>query len=268
MTLPCKFDVVDLSGHGQFPRGFANLPFEAQHRAVIRFGGGCGKADAATMAQIPDYVRAFADGIACVVTSGGTVKFTPRFDAERNETVYEADGFMVTYVPAMLKGLGFPVIAASTTPRTQQMVLDENYGGVIVSGLYRIDHRQDHAVIVQPDALEIADPDWIADVPPYLEVAKAWSRAGVPQAWVGMEGGSGTVGEAKLFLGAGIPCVFTAGSGRAMDSVLIAEFEAGKLMIPDGAGDLAPVDPALVRIVPFLDGPALNGALKEFGVIA
>jgi hypothetical protein len=219
------------------------------------------------MAAIPGYVRDFAEGIACVVTSGGTVKFTPRFDAEKNQTVYDAEGFMVTYIPAMLKGLGFDVIAASTTPRTQQMLLDRDYGGVIVSGPYRIDHRQDRATLVQPDALEIADPDWIADVPPYLEVAGAWLRQGIPQAWVGFEGGGGTVDEAKLFLGAGIPCVFTRGSGRMMDSVLIPEFEAGTLKIPNASGDLVPVDKELVRIVPFLDGRALNGALRELKVI-
>jgi len=268
MSLRCKFDVIDLSGNGQFPRGFEMLPFQAQHRAAIRFGGGCGKADAETMAKIPDYVREFADGIACLVTSGGTVRFTPRYDAERGHTVYDAEGFMVTYIPAMLKGLGYNVIAASTTPRTQQMELDENYGGIIVSGDYRIDFRQDRAAIIQPNALEIADPDWIADVPAYLEQAKAWLLAGIPQAWVGMEGGGGTVDEAKLFLAAGIPCVFTRGSGRKMDEVLIPEFEAGKLLIPGPDGDLAPVDPNLVSIVPFMDGVALNSALRELNCIA
>lgn len=269
MAKGCRFDVVQKGG--QFPRGFENLPFVGGHRAALRIGGGCGYSDPKVMARLPEYVvEAFADVPAgTVIVSGGTMKVKELFDEGAQRTIYVTDGFMITLIPALLKGRYEGIVAASTTPRTEQMYLDANYGSLIVAGEYHLDYRQDHAIVFQQDALEIDpdDVDWVADVLPFLKIQRAWKEKGVKCAWLGFEGGGGTYKEAKWSLEHGIPCIFTEGSGRKSDD-LVREFRAGKLLVRNAStGEDEPVDPALVTVVPFLDTDALNQALRDRGII-
>lgn len=265
----CKFDVVQKGG--QFPAGFENLPFRGTHRAALRIGGGCGYSDPAIMARLPEYVvEAFEDVPAdTVIVSGGTMKIEERFDEGAKRTIYVPKDFMITLIPALLKGRYPGIIAASTTPRTDQMTLDEHYGGLIVAGEYRLDFRQDHAIVFQENALEL-DPDnidWVADVLPFLKIQRAWREKGVNCAWLGFEGGGGTYKEAKWSLEHGIPVILTEGSGRKSDE-LVKEFKAGTLTVRNASsGEPEPVNPALVTVVPFLDTAALNQALRDRGII-
>lgn len=264
----CKFDVVQKMG--AFPDGFEMMPFTPGfHRAALRVGGGCGYADPAIMAKVPEYVLEGFEGINCLVVSGGTMEVKERFDEEKKRTVYEPAKFMITLVPALLKSR-YNVIAASTTPRTDQLELDEHFGGLIVSGNYRIDYRQDRAVLWQRDAAEITDEtrDWVGDVLPFLRIHSRWQRKGVASAWWGIEGGGGTYKEVIWYLQHGIPVILTAGSGRKSDE-LCDKFAKGQLLVPNKrTGDEEPVDPTLVTVVPFLDAKALNRALRERNIIA
>ncbi|HEY9776374.1 MAG TPA: hypothetical protein V6C81_21615 [Planktothrix sp.] len=261
----CKFDVVQ--DGGSFSNAFVNMPFTPGfHQGALRIGGGCGYSDPSIMNAIPGYVEEGLAGINCTVVSGGTMDIDAKFDSERQATVFNPKSFMITIIPALLKQKGFKIIAASTTPRTGQMELGEEFGTLFVSEKYAIDFRQDHAVVFQKDAMEIVDADWVADVLPFLKVHRGWQEKGVKSCWWGIEGGGGTRKEATWYLEHGIHCIITDGSGRQSDA-MAKEFREGKLLVRNGAGDPVPVDPSLVTIVPFLDAKALNAALRAQGII-
>jgi hypothetical protein len=193
----------------------------------------------------------------------------PHFDEASQRTIFKPKGFMITMIPAMLKAK-YSIIAASTTPRTEQLELGEDFGTLYVSEKYAIDYRQDRAVVFQEDALEI-DPnnvDWVRDVRPFLQIHRAWQEKGVASAWWGIEGGGGTRKEATWYLEHGIHCILTRGSGRQSDA-MVTEFEQGKLMVRNAkSGDSEPVDPSLITVVDFLDAAALNKALRAQNIIA
>jgi hypothetical protein len=262
----CKFDVVQ--NDGNFPDGFIMMPFTPGfHQAALRVGGGCGYADPKIMKQVPDYVLEAFEGINCLIVSGGTMEIKERFDRKKKRTVYEPAKFMITLVPALLKSK-YNVLAASTTPRTGQMELDENFGGLIVNGEYRVDFRQDRAVVWQKDGTEIIEPDWVADVLPFLKIHRGWHEKGVASAWWGIEGGGGTYKEVIWYLQHGIPAILTAGSGRKSDE-LCDQSAKGTLMVPNLAtGEPELVDPKLVTVVNFLKAKELNAALRARNIIA
>ena len=173
----------------------------------------------------------------------------------------------VTYVPALLKQ-HYPVIAASTTPRVDQITLDGDFGRLILTdSMDRIDHRQDRAIIVQHDATEVVEQDWARDVLPCFGIMREWKERGVPVLWLGCEGGGVTKKELYWALEHGFPVILLEGSGRETD-VFIQCFRAGEAVCRDARGDEAKVNPDLVTIVPFLDDMALNRALIERGIIA
>jgi hypothetical protein len=264
----CKFDVVQ--GNGAFPSGFEMLPFtKGFHQAALRVGGGCGYADPEIMRKVPEYVLEAFEGVNCTIVSGGTLSIAEEFDETLKRTVYKPAKFMITLIPALLK-TKYEVLAASTTPRTAQMELDEHFGGLIVGpgkDDYRIDYRQDRAILWQKDATEIIEADWVGDVLPFLKIHSAWQNKGLPCAWWGIEGGGGTYKEVIWYLQHGIPCILTDGSGRKSDE-LCAKFAKGELTVPNlKTGDEEVVDPALVTVVPFLDAKALNKALRDRKII-
>ena len=263
----CNFSVVQQDG--EFPPSFMSMVNRpGHHPAVIRIGGGCKHADPEVMQKMVSWILSEFAGATCTVVSGGTAVMAAHFDAEKGRTVLEREGVMITHIPALLKQHGVNVIAASTTPRTEQMQLHEDWGYVCVSGDYTLDFAQDEAVVWQESAAVHAT-NWIADVERFLVVHKQWKEMGIPCAWLGIEGGQGTYDEAKLYLAAGIPCIFTAGSGRAMDLQLISEYRAGTLTVPaeNPNDDPVPVDRKLVRIINFLAPGELNRELRKLNII-
>jgi hypothetical protein len=263
----CLLDVVC---DGQdFNANFVNAPFLPGNEAkVIRYAGGCANLDEALKAGMPQYFLDAHKGIGKIVAfSGGTIATEDRFDAAAQRTVRERVDFAITYIPSLLKG-AYGCYAMSTTPRTTQMSLDPDFGGLLITGHDRIDYTQDRAVIIQKDAIDIVDVDWAKDVLPYLGLMQKWQGQGVNCAVLGFNGGGATWKELVWAVERSIPVLLIRGSGRKTDE-FINMFEAGTLKVKDiSNGDDIAVDPSLVSIADASDAQSLRNVLVARGFIA
>jgi|AGTN01.1.fsa_nt_gi hypothetical protein len=265
----CALDVVC---DGQdFNANFVNAPFiPGNEQKVIRYAGGCANLDEALKAGMPQYFIDAHKGIGKIVAfSGGTISTVDNIVGGR--TVRERTDFAITYIPSLLKG-AYGVYAMSTTPRTGQMELDGDFGGLLVNGHDRIDYKQDRAVIIQKDAIDIpADAvDWAKDVLPYLNLMQSWQKRDVNCAVLGFNGGGATWKELVWAVERSIPVLLIRGSGRKTDE-FIAQFEAGTLRVKNLAekdGDDIAVDPSLVSIADATDAASLRNVLVARGFIA
>lgn len=265
--LGCAFDVV--SDGNPFNTNLVNAPFLPGNLPVaVRYAGGCSGIDAETVAKMPAYFEAAHRGVGKIVAfSGGTVVTEDK--VEGGKTVRTPVGFTITYVPSLLREK-YGCYAISTTPRTEQMRLDRDFGGVILTGgetVNRVDYRQDRAVIMQVDAADIAESDWSKDVIPYLTLLAAWQKQGVAVAVVAFNGGGVTKKEIYWALERGVPVIAVRGSGRQTDAFIEA-FEKGEAKVPGEGGDEVAVDPALVSICSIDDPETLRQALIARGIIA
>lgn len=264
----CKVDIVN--DGTQLPEGFEALPFEPGiEPVVIRFAGGCNGLTPDIIAAMPEFFLTAFRGFKGVAFSGGTMKVQASFDEAGKRTVYSPDGFTITYVPALLAETN-ACLAVSTTPRTDQITLDEEYGGVILTDdLDRIDFQQHRAVLIQKDGTEMADDevDWARDVLPYLGLMVVWMRKGVKCAIVACNGGGATWKEIIWALERDIPVFAIRGSGRKTDE-FITKFESGDLKIRNLAdGEEKSVDPSLVTIISLAEAALLRDTLVLRGYI-
>jgi len=265
----CAFDVV--SDGQAFNANFINAPFlPGNERKVIRYAGGCAGLSDELKAAMPGYILTSHKGIGKIVAfSGGTIATEDRFDETAKRTVRETTGFAITYIPSLLKG-AYGVYAMSTTPRTTQMMLDSDFGGLLVTDHDRLDFRQDRAVVIQKDAVDIPtdEVDWAKDVLPYLGLMQKWQEQDVNCAVFGFNGGGATWKELVWAAERKIPLILVRGSGRKTDE-FITQFEAGTLKVKDlSNGDEVAVDPALVSIASIDDAQTLRAALIARGFIA
>lgn len=264
----CKIDVVNEGT--PFAAGFEGLPFqEGISPVVIRFAGGCAGLTPDIIAAMPDFFMTALDGFNGVAFSGGTMNIETEGEGEAKalKTSYTKKGFTITYVPALLAERN-ACLAVSTTPRTDQMTLDPDFGGLVLTDSDdRIDYEQHHAVIVQADATEITEADWSKDVLPYLQLMQKWSEQDVLTAVVACNGGGVTWKEIIWALERGIHVFAIRGSGRNTDK-FINEFEAGTLKIRDlKTGDDIAVDPSLVTVITFDNPQGFRGKLISMGYI-
>jgi hypothetical protein len=260
----CAFDVV--SDGNAFNDGLVNAPFlPGNEQKAVRYAGGCSGLDEKIIAKMEAYFTQAHRGVGRIVAfSGGTFNTEDRVVG--NKTVRTPVGFTTTYVPALLKEI-YGCYAISTTPRTAQMTLDSDFGGVILTdGMDRVDYRQDRAVVLQKDAADIAESDWSKDVIPYLNLMAAWQKKGVKVAVVAFNGGGVTKKEIYWALERQIPVIAVRGSGRQTD-VFIDLFEKGEAFVPDSQGDMVAVDPELVSIVSIDDAESFRDALIARGII-
>lgn len=263
----CAFDVVS---HGQaFNANFVNAPFLPGNEAkVIRYAGGCAGLADELKAAMPGFITESHKGIGKIVAfSGGTISTEDRNVDGR--TVREVTGFAITYIPSLLRA-AYGCYAMSTTPRTTQMSLDREFGGLLVTDHDRLDYRQDRAIVIQHDAVDIpADAvDWAGDVLPYLQMMQKWQERGVNCAVFGFNGGGATWKELVWAVERNIPVILVRGSGRKTDE-FISKFEDGSLRVKDlGTGDEISVDPSLVSIATINDAPSLRSILVARGFIA
>lgn len=260
----CAFDVV--SDGNAFNDGLVNAPFlPGNEQKVVRYAGGCAGLDEAKFAKMVKFFTDAHRGVGRIVAfSGGTFKTEDK--VLDNRTVRTPVGFSITYVPALLKEV-YGCYAISTTPRTSQMTLDSDFGGVILTdGMDRVDYRQDRAVVMQKDAADIAESDWSKDVIPYLNLMVSWQKQGVMVAVVAFDGGGATKKEIYWALERQIPVIAVRGSGRQSDAFIEA-FEKGEAFVPDSQGDMVAVDPELVSIVSFDDADSFRDALIARGII-
>lgn len=263
----CALDVV-CDGQ-EFNANFINAPFiDGNLPQVIRYAGGCANLDETLKAGMPQYFIDAHQGIGKLVAfSGGTISTEDNIRDGR--TVRERTDFAITYIPALLKG-AYGVFAMSTTPRTGQMVLDGEFGGLSVNGHDRIDYTQDRAVIVQKDAIDIPENevDWAKDVLPYLGLMQKWQERGVNCAVLGFNGGGATWKELVWAVERSIPVLLIRGSGRKTDE-FITKFESGELKVKClTSGDDIAVDPSLVSIASATDAASLRNVLIARGFIA
>lgn len=261
----CAFDVV--SDGQAFNSAMVNAPFIDGNQAIaVRYAGGCKGLTPEIIAGMPAYFTAAHKGVGKIVAfSGGTINTEDT--VVDGKTVRSTKGFAITYVPSLLKA-AYGCYAISTTPRTDQMSLDAEFGGVILTDYQdRVDFRQDRAVIVQVDPADIAESDWSKDVVPYLNLMQSWQKQGVKVAVVAFNGGAVTKDEIYLALERGIPVIAVRGSGRETD-VFIDAFEKGTATVKDAAtGDDVPVDASLVSIASIEDAETFRAALIARGVI-
>lgn len=263
----CAFDVVS---EGQaFNSNFVNAPFlPGNEKNVIRYAGGCAGLSDELKSALPSFIKDSHKGIGKIVAfSGGTISTEDRVADGR--TVREVTGFAITYIPSLLKS-AYGCYAMSTTPRTTQMHLDGEFGGLLVTDQDRIDYRQDRAVVFQKDAVDIpeGEVDWAKDVLPYLGLMQRWQEQGVNCAVFGFNGGGATWKELCWAVERSIPVILVRGSGRKTDE-FISKFESGELRVKDlGTGDDIVVDPKLVSIASINDAESLRNILVSRGFIA
>lgn len=274
MEKNCAFDVV--SDGQAFNASFVNAPFLPGNEAkVIRYAGGCNGLDEALKAGLPAYITEAHKGIGKIVAfSGGTIKTVDRtVESQTGEkgTVREVVDFVITHIPSLLRK-EYGCYAMSTTPRTTQMTLERQFGGLMATGEEHVDYRQDRAVIIQKDAVDIADSDvdWAKDVLPYLGLMQKWQEQGVNCAVLGFNGGGATWKELVWAVERSIPVLLIRGSGRKTDE-FITKFESGELKVKnlaDPQGDDIAVDPSLVSIASATDAASLRNVLVARGFIA
>lgn len=272
-ALPAKF-----IGYATAPRGkdAAGVDIPAA-REVIRIAGGCKGMDPKVIEAMPDfYINAFRrvetqgwgpfkrevptrlfHGTAF---SGGTAKI-------KNGVI--EDG-MVTVLPAVLASAN-PCVAISTTPRTDDMALHGQTGGLIMSdGGDRIDFRQHAAAVIQRDAGSVLD--WDGDVPIYLKWMEGMKMQGFATALNPLNGGGITRGEIYGALRLSIPVIPIANTGRETDAFCEAVMGNWKptdaKFVDEAKAVFDSVDVAsLVSIVPMLDVPAFRSALIQHGFL-
>lgn len=274
------------------PDAFKLKVADAKTRAIIRVGGGCkGFTKEAQEGMLPFFINAAretdASGavvreLSCALFSGGTVNV----DAAGNI----ADD-MVTSVPGVL-ALHYPVIALSTTPRTDNLFAQRNYPGLSV-GDQGLDLRQHAVVIVQESAGKNAGA-WDLDVPDYFGFMGSLKEQGWKAGLVFLNGGDITRDEIYTALAGGYHIMVVEGSLRETDAFIkayrdgdwshtAAEFKAKQLGkgLPEADVNakvtavhdkckaiLAGVKPEQVDIIPLNDADALRKVLIANGYLA
>jgi len=284
----CLFFV--LSTGQQVPLNFTNLvASNGLDRAVVRIAGGCKGLSAEFQANLMHY---FVEAFKTVDEQGNTVREFKGTAFSGGTANLDGNGnfadTMVTNVPAALAA-AYECLAISTTPRTADMALAHNTGGVIVDGYGgRIDARQHAAVVVQQNASDVLD--WNGDLDTYLKLLEGWQMVGFKVAVITMNGGDVTREEIYGALGRKIPVIVVRDSGREADAFIEA-FEKGDYtktaaekragLVSKGKSEapadeivaackvaMESIDRSLVTIVPLGDSKALREALVARGILA
>ena len=273
------------------PPAFKLKVAEAKTQVIIRIGGGCkGFTKEAQEGMLPYFIAAgreldgegkVAKELSCALFSGGTLN-------RDNDGGIMDD--MVTSVPGVL-AVHYPVIALSTTPRTDDLFARREYAGLAV-GDQALDLRQHAACIVQESAAVNAGA-WDLDVPDYFTFMESLVEQGWKAGLVFMNGGDITRDEIYGALKRGFHIVVVEGSLRETDafikayrdgdwSLTCAEFKATQLGKGRDAADvdaqvkkvhdackevLAGVDKSQVSIVPLNDADALRAVFIEKGYL-
>lgn len=276
----CTLHVVS---KGQpLPASFVNLatvdrgPGVKAAREIVRLVGGCKGMDPQVIKSMPSF---FIDAFRRVETTGRFFKST-RTVGEFSGTAFSGgtaklngkgvvQDDMVTNLTAVLAH-AYPCIAMSTTPRTSEMALDGQTGGLIVSAYGdRIDFRQHAAVVYQQDPAEVLD--WDGDVELYLTMMEGYKMVGFATAIVALNGGAITRNEIYGALRRQIPVIAIEGTLRETDAFCKAargDWSAtDPKVVDDCKSVLENVDPALVSIVPMGDVGALRTALIAHGFL-
>lgn len=189
-------------------------------REVVRLAGGCKGLNLDADAMHRYFLAAFrtvdADG-ATVTEFHGTAFSGGTANADSDGSL-KTD--MITNVPGVLAA-AYPCIAMSTTPRTGDMALDYQHGGVVVD-LYggRLDYRQHANLVFQKDPGNVLD--WDGDLELYLTLMEGWKSAGFATAIIAMNGGDVTRDEIYKALARGIPVIAVEGSLRETDAFIKA----------------------------------------------
>ncbi|OPZ88946.1 MAG: hypothetical protein BWY75_01368 [bacterium ADurb.Bin425] len=273
------------------PPAFKLKAAQARTQAIIRVGGGCkGFTKEAQEGMLPYFIAAGrqtdANGklqkeLSCVVFSGGTVNRT-------------ADGTMlddmVTSVPGVL-AMHYPVIALSTTPRTDDLYAQRQFPGLSV-GDQGLDLRAHGLVVVQESAAVNAGA-WDLDVPDYFTFMESLVEQEWKAGMIFLNGGDITRDEIYGALKRGFHVMVVEGSLRETDafikayrdgdwSATCAEFKAKQLgkgrdaaevdaavkKVHDACKEvLAGVKPNQVSILPLNDADALRAVLIERGYL-
>jgi len=284
----CLFFV--LSDGQAAPINFTGLVARAGlAREVVRIAGGCKGLSAEFTANLLPY---FVEAFKVVDDKGETVRtFTGTAFSGGTANVTDAGVIkddMVTNVPAALAA-AYECLAISTTPRTADMALSGNGGGLIVDNYGgRIDWRQHAAMVVQKNPADVLD--WNGDLDVYLGLLEGWQMVGFKTAVIAMNGGDVTREEIYGSLNRGIATIVVRGSGREADAFIKA-FEQGDYSATAGemraklaskgkseqpADDIVAeckiamesIDRSLVSIVPLGDSAALRGALLARGFLS
>lgn len=274
------------------PDAFKLKVADARTKAIIRVGGGCkGFTKEAQDGMLPFFIEASrevdASGavvreLSCALFSGGTINV----DAAGNI----ADD-MVTSVPGVL-AMHYPVIAMSTTPRTDDIFAKRNYPGLSI-GEQGLDLRQHAVVIVQESAAKSASA-WDLDVPEYFSFMGTLKEQGWKAGLIFLNGGDITRDEIYTALANGYHIMVVEGSLRETDAFIkayrdgdwshtAAEFKAKQLGKGMPEADvtakvtavhdkckaiLAGVKPEQVDIIPLNDADALRKVLIAQGYLA
>jgi hypothetical protein len=283
----CLFFV--LSNGQAVPLNFTNLVAkEGLAREVVRIAGGCKGLSAEFQANLLTY---FVDAFKVVDEQGNTVReFTGTAFSGGTANVDAAGTIkddMVTNVPAALAAV-YKCLAISTTPRTADMALSHQGGGVIVDNYGgRIDYRQHAAMVVQQPSDVL---DWNGDLETYLKLLEGWQMVGFKTAVITMNGGDVTREEIYGALAKKIPVIVVRDSGREADAFIEA-FEKGdftktaaemRAKLASKGKSEAPadeivaacktafesIDRSLVSIVPLGDSKALREALLARGFMS
>ncbi|MBL8083361.1 MAG: hypothetical protein JNN26_12155 [Candidatus Obscuribacter sp.] len=273
------------------PPAFKLKAADAKTKAIIRIGGGCkGWKDEDRAAMVPYFIEAGREvdaagnvvkELSCVVFSGGTV------NREKDGSV-KTD--MVTCMPGVL-AMHYPVIALSTTPRTDDLFASREFAGLAV-GDQPLDLGQHAACIVQESASVNAGA-WDLDVPDYFDFMESLKEQGWPAGLVLLNGGDITRDEIYIALKRGFHVTVVEGSGREVDafvkayrdgdwSLTCAEFKEKQLAKGRDIADvdaqvkkvhdackevLAGVEASQVSIVPQNDADALRAVFIEQGYL-
>ncbi|MDP3508604.1 MAG: hypothetical protein Q8T09_11480 [Candidatus Melainabacteria bacterium] len=284
----CLFIV--LSTGETVPLNFTNLvALPGFAREVVRIAGGCKGLSAEFQANLLTY---FVEAFKVVDEQGNTMRpFTGTAFSGGTANVDE-DGRikddMVTNVPSALAAV-YPCLAMSSTPRTADMALSHESGGLIIDAYGgRIDYRQQAALVVQQNASDVLD--WDGDLEVYLTLLEGWQMVGFKTAIIAMNGGKVTRDEIYGALKKCIPVIVVRDSGREADAFIQA-FENGdftataaeeRAKLASKSKNEAPVnaivnecklalesvDRSLVTIVPLGDSKALREALLARGFMS
>ncbi|MBI1271753.1 hypothetical protein GC174_15100 [bacterium] len=252
-------------------------------RSIVRIAGGCKKfSPELKQGFMPAFLNAFntTDGIGYrgTVFSGGTANL------DQDGLI---DDSMVTNVPARLANI-YPCVAISTTPKTADLGMARDTGGLIVDAYGgRMDFRQTASVIYQKDPANALG--WDGDLDLYLTFMEGLKMVGFNTAVIALNGGAVTRNEIYQSLLRGIAVIAVEGSLRETDA-FISAFRDGdwsftgleereKLagqgkctasvdeMIAARKADLERIDRSLIKIVPVNDAGALNEALLSIGFL-
>ena len=284
----CLFFV--LSNGQTVPLNFTNLVAQDGFaREVVRIAGGCKGLSPEFQANLLPY---FVEAFKVVDNAGNTLReFTGTAFSGGTANVDAAGKIkddMITNVPAALAA-EYNCLAISTTPRTADMAMSHEGGGVIIDNYGgRLDYRQHAAVVVQQNASDVLD--WNGDLETYLRLLEGWQMVGFKTAVIAMNGGDVTREEIYGALARKIPVIVVRDSGREADAFIEA-FEKGdftktaaemRAKLASKGKSEAPadeivaackvafesIDRSLVSIVPLGDSKALREALMARGFMS